>query len=99
MIRRLDPFNLESKLITRYSVPYFCSKFIVVNEDRIYFVPDPVKFLTKLGRRDMANYDHAEDYRISCANMISPSFSNRIHSKLPVIVAERYKGSINDVQN
>lgn len=96
--RIADLFNLESKLMIRYSVPYFCSKFILVTKDWIYFVPDPVKFLTKLGRRDMANYDHVEDYRISCVGMMSPLFNNKIHGKLSVGVAERYKGSVNDVQ-
>lgn len=84
--------------MTRYSVPYFCSKFIIVTDDWIYFVPDPVKFLTKLGRRDMSNYDHVEDYCMSRIDTMSPLFNNRIHGKLSLGVAERYKGRINDVQ-
>jgi hypothetical protein len=96
--RIADLFNLESKLMTLYSVPYFCSKFLIITEDWIYFVPDPVKFLTKLGRRDMSNYEHVEDYRISCVDMMSQLFNNRIHGELSLGVAERYKGRINDVQ-
>lgn len=49
-----DLFNLECKLLNRYNVPYFCSKFLVITDNLLYFVPDPLKFVTKLGRRDMS---------------------------------------------
>lgn len=49
-----DLFNLECKLLNRYNVPYFCSKFLVITDNWLYFVPDPLKFVTKLGRRDMS---------------------------------------------
>lgn len=46
----------------------------------------------------MSNYDHVEDYRVSCVHMMSPLFNNRMHSKVSLGVAERYKGHISDVQ-
>lgn len=46
----------------------------------------------------MSNYDHAEDYRVSCVDTMSPLFNNRIHSKVSLSVTERYKGHINDVE-
>lgn len=91
-----DLFNLECKLMTKYSIPYFCSKFLIVTEKWIHFVPDPVKFLTKLGRRDMANYEHVEDYRISCLDVMTPLFNLETVDKLSIGVKERYGGEIND---
>lgn len=46
----------------------------------------------------MSNYDHAEDYRVSFVDTMSPLFNNRIHSKVSLSVAERYKGHTNDVE-
>lgn len=67
--RMADLFNLVCKLLDRYCVPYFCSKFLILSEGYMYFVPDPLKFLTKLGRRDMTNYKHVEEYRVSCVDV------------------------------
>lgn len=67
-----------------------------MTDNWIYFVPDPLKFLTKLGSRDMANYNHVEEYRVSCMDMMKPLFNEIIADRLSVGVYERYKGEIND---
>nr|UDL14011.1 MAG: RNA dependent RNA polymerase [Xiangshan martelli-like virus 3] len=91
-----DLFNMECKLLDRYSIPYFCSKFLIITDEWIYFVPDPLKFLTKLGRRDMSNYDHVEEYRVSCLDIMKPLFNMLIVPGLSRGVMERYKGRISD---
>lgn len=69
---------------------------MVITDNIIYFVPDPLKFVTKLGRRDMSNYDHVEEYRVSCCDMMLPLFNTLIIKGLSVGVHERYKGEISE---
>nr|UUV42179.1 MAG: ORF1 [Utsjoki negevirus 1] len=57
-------FNLEIKFF-EFEYSYFCSKFLLVVNDRWTFTPCPVKFMTKLGRHDMVNSAHVEEYRVS----------------------------------
>nr|APG77691.1 hypothetical protein [Muthill virus] len=61
-------FNLEVKLL-RHTTPYFCSKFFIPTAKGVLFVPDVVKTIIKLGRKDLVNSDHAAEYYISfCDN-------------------------------
>nr|UEP18262.1 MAG: RNA-dependent RNA polymerase [Virgaviridae sp.] len=57
-------FNLEIKFLN-YRYSYFCSKFLVVVNNRWRFVCDPLKLCVKLGRADLVNSAHVEEYRIS----------------------------------
>lgn len=65
-------FNLEAKFLRDYSRIGFCSKFIVVNDNTVEFVPDPMKMLTKLGRCDLVNPTHVECYRESLIDLTTP---------------------------
>lgn len=60
-------YNLEVKLL-HYNTPYFCSKFFIPTEQGLLFVPDVVKTVVKLGRKDLVNVDHAREYHISFAD-------------------------------
>lgn len=62
-------FNLEIKYFY-FSYYYFCSKFVLIVDGVWYFVPDPVKILVKLGRTDIRNYAHLEEYRISHVDLL-----------------------------
>lgn len=62
--------NFEAKSLTTYKWPYFCGKFIVHDSLEIKVLPDPVRIITKLGRRDLRNYEHAEQYRVSTADLL-----------------------------
>jgi len=70
LIQKLDTqrlaliYNLECKVF-RFEMSYFCSKFLVIVNDRWVFVPDPVKVAVKLGRHDLKNTMHLEEYRVS----------------------------------
>lgn len=57
-------FNLEVKLL-KYSTPYFCSKFFIPTPEGLVMVPDVIKTIVKLGRRDLVNKDHVKEYYIS----------------------------------
>ncbi|APG77532.1 RdRp [Wuhan heteroptera virus 1] len=85
-------FSMEMKIINVNSF-YFCSRFLIYYpaDDRWYVVPDPLKALIKLGRSDLVNYVHVNEYRISLHdnwvnysnillhNSISANFSDRYH--------------------
>lgn len=73
-------YNLEAKVLG-YELGYFWSKFLLYDEDRFYFVPDPVKLVSKLGRKDLKNYEHVEDYRISLMDLTS-IYNNPVVSEL-----------------
>ncbi|URQ09136.1 RNA-dependent RNA polymerase [Halyomorpha halys negev-like virus 1] len=67
-MRRLQNwYNLEAKLMN-FTIPYFCSKFLLFVDNKWIFVPDTIKLLIKLGRSDMVDYEHVEAYRISFAD-------------------------------
>lgn len=91
-----DLFNLESKLLMSFSVPYFCSKFILIVDRVLYMVPDLLKLITKLGRRDMNNFDHVEEYRVSCCDAVRPLLNEHLMCALSAGVHERYGGEIVD---
>lgn len=55
-----DIFNFEAK--THYRTSYFCGKFILASVDGFCVVPDPVKLLMKLGRRDLRNLAQVGEY-------------------------------------
>lgn len=95
--RIADLFNLECKLLRNFSVPYFCSKFLIQTPQWTYLVPDPLKFVTKLGRLDMANYKHVEEYRVSCNDTMSALFNPVVAEGLSIAVQERYGGDIADI--
>lgn len=93
-----DLFNFQSKLIDRYSVPYFCSKFLVITENWMYVIPDILKLLTKFGRRDMSNWQHVEEYRVSCLDATVSLLNRELVTGLGIRVKERYKGDIIDLE-
>lgn len=82
-------FNLEVKFFS-YEHSYFCSKFLLPVNGKWRFTPDPLKLFTKLGRRDLVNEAHIEEYRVSfqdnCKNFADFSICERV----AVAVCERY---------
>lgn len=83
-------FNLEVKLFERQSA-YFCSKFLIFNGSRWYFLPDLLKVVTKLGRHGLRNPKHVEDYRVSLCDLLSvyndktviPVFNEAFNERYP----------------
>nr|WPR17629.1 MAG: polyprotein [Mite martelli-like virus] len=91
-----DMFNLEFKLL-HYDFPYFCSKFLIISSDgEIALIPDPLKAVTKLGRTDLMNKTHLEEYRISCADNYKIFKKIKFHFPLSMALSERYPSPILD---
>lgn len=84
-------FNMESKFF-RYKFSYFCSKFLLVVNSRFCVLPDLVKILIKFGRRDLVNWEHVEDYRVSCLDLIVPYESAVVDYEVSDAMQERYPG-------
>nr|DAZ87859.1 TPA_asm: hypothetical protein [Clonorsi virus 3] len=84
-------YNLQAKRMD-YSSLYFCSKFLLpdVVNDRWWFCFDPVKLLVKLGRHDLRNREHVEEYRISVLDTISSVESEAQLLLLAEAVMDRY---------
>nr|AQM55346.1 hypothetical protein 1 [Piura virus] len=82
-------FNLEIKFF-EFELSYFCSKFLLVVRDRWTFTPDPVKFMTKLGRHDLVNPLHVEEYRISFVDTVRNYRSYHVCKAVAVALRERY---------
>lgn len=86
-------YNLEAKVL-RYEFSYFCSKFLLYDNENLYFVPDPVKLVSKLGRKDLKNFDHVEDYRISLLVLTNVYNNPVVSDLLSDAVNERYGGKM-----
>lgn len=82
-------FNLESKFY-KYVFSYFCSKFLVNVSNKYYFIPDPLKLITKLGRHNIVNWEHLEQYRISCMDLVKDYNNYFIHDEITKAFNERY---------
>nr|UDL14013.1 MAG: hypothetical protein [Xiangshan martelli-like virus 4] len=83
-------FNLEAKLLT-YETAYFCSKFIYpISKEAWVVAPDLIKILIKMGRKDLVNYDHVEEYRISLMDNISPYFNAFNNNAINHCLNDRY---------
>lgn len=89
-----DWFSLESKLLDSYKYSYFCSKFLIENEGRLHIIPDVLKTVTKLGRTDLVNYQHVEEYRVSICDSLKSLKNVIVHAEVDLAVRERYKSSL-----
>ncbi|APG77851.1 hypothetical protein [Xingshan nematode virus 1] len=84
-------FNLESKLL-HYKVPYFCSKFLIWTPEGSWkIIPDPVKLVVKLGRNDLVNWDHRDEYRVSLRDTVKAFENAYYYPFLSAAVSDRYQ--------
>jgi hypothetical protein len=81
--------NLETKELSCKYI-YFCSKFMLLTSTGWQIVPDPVKLLNKLGRNDILDYDHAEEYRVSTCDNFKIKNEETLYL-LDLAISERYK--------
>lgn len=88
-------FNLESKMF-KYRDSYFCSKFLINVNGYFRLIPDPLKVVTKLGRRDLVDYTHANEYRISYCDLLKDYEDISITPVLNRAINERYPNNILD---
>lgn len=83
-------FNLEAKFMRNWKYMSFCSKFFIVAEGHLHLVPDPVKLLTKLGRHDVVNWEHLEEYRVSMSDLTRLYGNAHVVTVLARAVSDRY---------
>lgn len=90
-----DVFNLECKEL-RFEYSYFCSRFVLFAEGRIVVIPDILKVVTKLGRQDMVDEKHIEEYRVSFKDNLASLYDETIFRELSRAIQERYKTIVYD---
>nr|UTQ79656.1 replicase protein [Myzus persicae nege-like virus 1] len=88
-------FNLESKMF-KYRDSYFCSKFLLNVDGFFRLIPDPLKVVTKLGRRDLVDYVHVNEYRTSYCDLLKDYEDITICDVLNRAINERYRNNIHD---
>nr|UTQ79668.1 replicase protein [Barley aphid RNA virus 2 isolate AG1] len=84
-----DVFNYEVKIYDKYTSFYFCSKFLIVTEEKVYMLPDLYKLIKKLGRHDMKNREHVLSFRNSVLDSIKDF-------RVDIDTMINYERSIND---
>nr|APG77626.1 hypothetical protein [Shayang virga-like virus 1] len=83
-------FNLESKLLS-FNTPYFCSKFLIMSPyGRWVMIPDPVKLIVKLGRRDLVSFEHVAEYHVSLKDNLKVMLNAFYYYPLSYAVCNRY---------
>lgn len=84
-------FNLHVKFYSFQSI-HFCSKFFLALDDKNWLLePDPLKILVKLGRRDLMNKDHRDEYSISYRDQVKHYAQNKVVQRLAAATRERYR--------
>nr|APG77656.1 hypothetical protein [Hubei virga-like virus 22] len=92
--------NLETKELS-FKYTYFCSRFMLASNNSWYVIADPVKLLNKLGRSDILDFAHAEEYRVSACDNFKVS-NNEILFLLNFAISERYNiptSNVNLIKN
>ncbi len=85
-----NTFNLECKFF-KFATPYFCSKFMFIDSSgRWTIIPDVIKVITKLGRRDLKNFSHVEEYRISLRDNLVHLGNEALYPYIDECMHDRY---------
>lgn len=82
-------WNFECKIF-KYDVPMFCGKFLLKTSSCYEFVPDPVKVLTKLGKKSIKDVQHLAEIYISLNDSNRALGNYMVVSKLSESVSDRY---------
>lgn len=94
---------LIQNLLRIISIHTFVQSLSLDSKIKLFFVPEPVKLVTKLGRSDLVNWEeHVEDYRISFVDMVQCYGDWRLYEPLTEAINERYAckfGQYNMVYN
>jgi hypothetical protein len=85
-----DVFNLIAKLENFGKAPYFAGRFLIHAEGTFLLVPDPLKVITRLGKRDMFCQKHVQLAWISFADNYRCYKSLEVRIKVCNAAALRY---------
>ncbi|BAA94803.1 59-kDa readthrough protein, partial [Sorghum chlorotic spot virus] len=83
-------WNFDCKLFS-FNHNLFCGKFLLKIGDRYRFSPDPVKLMTKLGRKDIVDGQVLSEIFVSIGDNYKSYRDFRILSALAAAVQERYR--------
>ncbi|BBZ90076.1 polyprotein [Brown algae RNA virus 1] len=83
-------FNLTAKIENFAEAPYFASRFLVYANGRYAFVPDPIKMLTRLGRRDLYCIEHIDHYLISYSDNMGCYLNSDVRHQVSHMARIRY---------
>jgi len=83
-------WNFEAKLFLK-KYGYFCGKYVIVHSTGCIVYPDPLKLIGKLGAKNITDWDHLEEFRVSLCDVAKPLFNgayfhlldDAIHEVLP----------------
>jgi len=70
----------------RFRNYYFCSKFLISVDNKWKFVPDPLKLISKLGRKDLANRSHMLEYYTAFKDLTQVYHDARINTSLNDVI-------------
>lgn len=83
-------WNFDCKLF-EFKHNMFCGKFLLKIGDRFKFAPDPMKLITKLGRKDIADGRLLSEIFVSLGDNYQSYRDYRILEQLACAVKERYR--------
>lgn len=67
-------WNFEAKLFLK-KYGYFCGRYVITHSTGCIVYPDPLKLIGKLGAKNIADWDHLEEFRISLCDVAKPLFN------------------------
>ena len=67
-------WNFEAKLFLK-KYGYFCGRYIITHSTGCIVYPDPLKLIGKLGAKNITDWDHLEEFRVSLCDVSKPLFN------------------------
>lgn len=67
-------WNFEAKLFLK-KYGYFCGKYVIVHSNGCIVYPDPLKIIGKLGAKNITDWNHLEEFRVSLCDVSRPLFN------------------------
>lgn len=83
-------WNFDCKLF-QFKINMFCGKFFIKVGDKFKFAPDPMKLITKLGRKDIKDETILSEIFVSLNDNYRSYSDYRVLEALAGAVMERYK--------
>jgi hypothetical protein len=88
--RLAGTWNFECKIFD-FKIPMFCGKFLVLIDNKYYFVPDAAKFIVKLGRTDVKDVEVLSEIYISINDNYKSYKDFRVLEALDKALIDRYR--------
>lgn len=82
-------WNFEAKLYKK-KYGYFCGRFIIPHSTGAFVYPDVLKVIAKLGAKDVRDYDHLEELRVSMCDTYKQLGNCTYLDSLSVAMTEVY---------